>query len=57
MIGAYRAVDFAHFVHAMSIDSALAVYRARLACFCRHTLPQIDARNMNEAVRAGIVFG
>lgn len=57
MIGAYRAVDFAHFVHAMSIDSALAVYGARLACFCGHTLPQIDARNMNEAVRAGIVFG
>lgn len=51
------AIDFAHFVHAMRIDNALAVYSARLACFCGHTLPRIDARNMNEAARAGIVFG
>lgn len=57
MIGEHRAIDFGHFISAMCIPSAMAVYGARLACFCRHTLPVVDGRNMNEAVRAGIIFG
>lgn len=51
------ANDFHGFVFAMRFPNAMAVYQARLACFSRHTLPVVDTRNMNEAVRAGVVFG
>lgn len=57
MITPEQAIEFNSFMHTMRFDNAVAVYQARLACFCGHTLPQIDARNINEAVRAGVVFG
>lgn len=57
MITPAQAIDYNGFLHTMTFWKANAVYCARIACFCGHTLPQIDARNMNEAVRAGVVFG
>lgn len=57
MITPAQAIDFNGFIHAMRWNSAEAVYKARLACFCGHTLPAVDGRNMDEAVRAGVIFG
>jgi hypothetical protein len=46
-----------HFERNMAIPSLIGVHSARIVCFAGHTLPNIDIRHANDAVRAGIVFG